>query len=170
MTFVDLVLGERYSIGEANLLTTLPPRKPNPGGVTRSYPKFIAYFACYDDYYNLQIRGPAYFGNYISKNADGQLGAFPAAGGDTTSFNLLDDNKTIITLDNLGSGIASVYLKARSGGVIKSTQKTASRRESHSFNDRSGDAFKFNIEILERNVGYPGGTRPDEYNDFFDVD
>ncbi|MHC8353999.1 hypothetical protein ACYZTL_01800 [Pseudomonas sp. LB3P81] len=170
LTFLDLILGESYSAGEANVLTTLPPLKRNPGGVTRSYPPFIAYFACYDDYYNIQIRGHSYFGNYISKNADGKLSALPGAGGNTTSFNLLDDNNRIITLDDLGSRNANVYLKARNAGVIKTNKKTADRREAQYFNDSSEDTFKFNLEILERNVYDPSGSRPDEYNDFFEED
>jgi hypothetical protein len=170
LTFLGPELDKNYTSDEANVLTTLPHLKLTPGGVTRAYPKFIAYFECYDDYYNIQIRGHRYFGKYLSKNSDGILSALPGAGGNTTSFNLLDDNHRIVTLDDLGSRNANVYLKARNAGIIKTNEKSAQSREARYFNDRTGNTLKFNLEILQRNVDYPSGTRPDEYNDFDEED
>ncbi|MHC8306005.1 hypothetical protein [Pseudomonas sp. PB3P13] len=166
LTFLDSILGERYVASEANVLTTLPPYRRHPSGVQRSTPKFLAFFECYDDYYNIQIRSADYFGKYLSKNANGKLGAFPGAGAETTSFNLLDDNERIITLDDLSSRTANIYLKARNAGIIKANKHPTSGRDAYYFNDYSGEKLKFNFEILERNVPYPTSTTPDQYNDY----
>jgi hypothetical protein len=162
LTFRNL-LNESYPASEANVLTTLPSQPRHPAGPTRTYPKFIAYFACYEDYYNIEIRGHGYFAHYIRKGATGKLSAMPGAGGKTTSFNLLDDNKRIITLDDLGTNNANIYLKARNAGIIQSNSNA------QYFSERAGTPLKFNLEILQRNVDYPGAT-PDTYEDLIDED
>lgn len=61
----------------------------------------IVYFRCYDDYYNIQVRSQPFLGQYLSKDYESMLGAFPGAGGSTTSFNLLNLDHEIITLDDI---------------------------------------------------------------------
>lgn len=109
------------------------------------------HFECYDDYYNMKIISSPYDQKYISKNDEGVLAAFPPAGGNTTSFNLLDTLSNIFTLDDLISDTATVYLKARNAGVIRKQINT--NTDSYStFNDRSGDIVKFELNILKRHA------------------
>lgn len=160
LSFLSKIIGWDSRAGEGNVLSRIPEwhdRRNNEEGIRRNYYQLIAYFACYGDYYNIQIRSPEYFEKYISKNPDGNLGAFPAAGGNTTSYNLLNDDKEIITLDDLAHPSASVYLKARNAGIIKTSKETVKYRAGYYFNDQSGDTLKFNLEILHRNVDYPTG-------------
>lgn len=133
--------------------------------ISRSHPStrslshdMIVYFRCYEDYYNIQIRSGKHSGNYLSKDSGGFLGSFPGAGGNTTSFNMLDSNNSIITLDNLEKNSATVYLKARNAGIIKRTQLTSGG--DYVYGDQPGDSVKFNLEILERNVPYPANSDP----------
>ena len=118
----------------------------------------IVYFRCYEDYYNIQIRSQAYCGLYFSKNADGILGAFAGAGGKTTSFNLLNADQSIITLDDIQTKDVTVYLKARNAGLIK--RQLLQRPKIYHYGDQTGDLVSFNLEILERNVPYPTSSEP----------
>jgi len=120
----------------------------------------LAYFRCYGDYYNIQIRSADQSGKFLSKHSSGLLGAFPAAGGDTTSFNLLDKNGKIVTLDDIENDNVDLFFKARNAGVVRSlcNSKAHSRKTWSSirtFNDTSGDESIFRLRILERNVPYP---------------
>jgi hypothetical protein len=120
----------------------------------RRTPKLIVHFRCYDDYYNLQILNEPYSLKYFSKDSQGILGAFPAAGGETTSFNLLDDNHNIITLDDLASNEATIYLKARNAEIIKKSIWGKPINKAI-FTDKSGDISAFQLTILEREVATP---------------
>jgi hypothetical protein len=111
----------------------------------------VVHFECYDDYYNMKIVGNPYDQKYISKNDKGVLAALPPAGGNTTSFNLLDADYNIITLDDLSSDTSTVYLKARHAGVIRKQTHTNTDRYS-TFNDRSGDIVKLGLNILKRHA------------------
>ncbi|HEF4760046.1 TPA: hypothetical protein SAN82_002476 [Pseudomonas putida] len=146
--------------GQENLLTTyhyysetskrmVQIQRASPATRTRS-DELIVFFDCYDDYYNIQIRSETYLGKYLSKDSNGILGAFPAAGGDTTSFNLLNANQDIITLDDLKNDVASVYLKARNAGMVK--RQLMQNPTLYCFGDQSGEPVKFTLSILERNV------------------
>ncbi|MCW8278881.1 hypothetical protein IMF27_28005 [Pseudomonas sp. PCH199] len=148
------------SAGQGNLLTSyhhyseiskgmVKIQRALPATRTRS-DEMIAFFDCYDDYYNIQILSEAYLGKYLSKNTNGILGAFPAAGGDTTSFNLLNANQDIITLDDLKTDTVSVYLKARNTGMVK--RQLMQNPNLYCFGDQSGESVKFTLSILERNV------------------
>jgi hypothetical protein len=118
----------------------------------------IAYFRCYGDYYNIQIRSKQHFRKFFSKNDDRILGAFPAAGGDTTSFNLLDTDRQLVTLDDLKGSHAVVYLRARNAGIIN--RQLRKNPYVYTYGDAPGDSVTFNLEILERNVDYPTSTEP----------
>ena len=105
------------------------------------------HFWCYDDYYNIQIlNGPSAY-LYLSKNDEGTLAALPAAGGLTVSYNMLDTERNIITLDDLPSDTASVYLKSRNNDTLKINRSTFG----HHFNDESGEEILFKLKIIERN-------------------
>jgi|GEM_PF-1386535 len=141
------------TIEEVPFLTTRYRGKvPEPG-------RLLAYFRCYGNYYNIQIRSEDQLGNFLSKHSSGLLGAFPAAGGDTTSFNLLDASNNIITLDELDNDNVEVFLKARNAGVICSKRDWNKNDDVWSdirlFNDKSGDPALFTLRILQRNVPYP---------------
>ena len=122
------------------------PPQPTPG--------LLVHFWCYEDYYNLEILEGPYQQKYISKNSSDILGAFPAAGGETTSFNLLDKNHNIITLDDIASDKATIFLKARNAGIIR--QKIWKKPINKPiFTDREGKISTFQLTILERSVSVP---------------
>ncbi|QHF39122.1 MULTISPECIES: hypothetical protein [Pseudomonas] len=170
MTFFDQILsaghfetGERGSPIPPNIVTTFEAYDPasrtmRPVG-RRKQTAMVIHFRCYDDYYNMQILSEAYYQKYFSKNEQDILGAFPAADGDTTSFNLLDGYHRIITLDDLNASKASVYLKARNAGIIRQ-EIWRDPAYSRCFTDMSGDTVTFELEILERQVSSPASSTP----------
>jgi len=129
------------------------------GGRTRQSVKdMFAYFRCHEDFYNIQIRSKYYFEHFFGKNSSGILGAFPPGDGVTFSFNLLDSSHNIITLDDLETDQATVFLKAHNAGLIN---RQLPRDKSHyTYADQPGDAVQFNLEIIERNVPYPTSSEP----------
>lgn len=169
MSFFEKQLNSRFfevSNLPKNIITTDDVKDPFGNGMlpvgygeNTVAPKIIVHFRCYDDYYNLQILSEPYYQKYFSKNSDGILGAFAAAGGNTTSFNLLDANHNIITLDDLSSNTATVYLKARNSGIIK---KNIWRAPVHKyyFNDSTGDIAVFELDIFERSARSPQHSTP----------
>jgi hypothetical protein len=137
---------------EPFLMTRHRNGAPEPGNL-------LVYFRCYGDYYNIQVRSKHKFGNFLSKHSSGILGAFPAAGGDTTSFNLLDSEGNVVTLDDFENDNVDVYLRARNADIIR---EMSTRQDDKTwspyriFSDKSGDKHAlFNLRILERNVPYP---------------
>ena len=170
MTFFDQILSASH-FEPQRLKSPIPPnivstfeaydpasRTMRPVG-GRKRTAMVIHFRCYDDYYNMQILSEAYYQKYFSKNEHGVLGAFPAAGGDTTSFNLLDSNQQIITLDDLSGDTATVHLKAPNAAIIK---KEIWRDPAYStcFTDKSGDIATFKLDILERQVSSPARSTP----------
>ncbi|MGH8386314.1 MAG: hypothetical protein ACRESJ_12585 [Pseudomonas sp.] len=124
-----------------------------PTGQAEIKSSILVHFHCYDDYYNLQILSKD--NKYISKDEHGFLGAFPAAGGNTTSFNLLDSHYGIVTLDDFGSSNMNIYLKARHSRIIRQSIWEGERNKYHCFTGETGDISIFNLEILERSVVTP---------------
>ncbi|WP_349733944.1 hypothetical protein [Pseudomonas jessenii] len=173
MTFFDQILSASH-FEPQRLKSPIPPnivstfeaydpvsRKLLPVGYGkgRKPPAMVIHFRCYDDYYNMQILSEAYYQKYFSQGDQGVLGAYPAAGGDTTSFNLLDGYHQIITLDDLNASKASVYLKARNAGIIRQ-EIWRDPAYSRCFTDKTGDAVTFELEILERQVSSPASSTP----------
>ena len=170
MTFFDELLSPghfqfngRSSPIPPNIVSTFEAYDPvtqtmRPVG-RRKMKTMVVHFKCYDDYYNIQIVSEAYYQKYFSKGEQGVLGAYPAAGGDTTSFNLLNSDHQIITLDDLRSSQAALHLKARNAGIIK---KEIWRDPAYStcFTDKSGDIATFKLDILERHVSTPERSSP----------
>ena len=117
------------------------------------------YFRCTDDYYHLYIRSHVtYTGRCISKDAAGVLGAFPAAGGDTTSFNLLSLQNRTITLENMVKNTQLVRLKARNSGHIGAVFRRGAPYSYLAGIEEEGIVFE--LRILERNAPYL--SNPDE--------
>lgn len=111
------------------------------------------YFRCAEDYYTLKILSPGeYSGKYISKDNSAMLGAFPAAGSDTTSFNLLDMNDKIITLDDLRTDTHQIRLKARNAGQISATRRRGAPYVYLA--DIKQRGLIFDLRISERHVPY----------------
>lgn len=170
MTFFDQILSASHfepqrlkSPIPPNIVSTFEAYEPASrellpvGG--RKTPAVVIHFRCYDDYYNMQILSEAYYQKYFSQGDQGVLGAYPAAGGDTTSFNLLDGYHQIITLDDLNASKASIYLKARNAGIIRQ-EIWRDPAYSRCFTDKTGDAVTFELEILERQVSSPASSTP----------
>jgi hypothetical protein len=167
MKFFDQMLAN--GAGKGNLLTSAHRfsditgqmvrvhRRNDSTGRTRS-DEMVVYLHCYDDYYNIQIRSEAHFGKYLSKNNYGVLGAFPGAGGNTTSFNLLNLEQEIITLDDLKKNEATVYLKARNAGTIK--RHLIDSPKMYAYSDEIGENVTFTLKILERDVPQPTSSNP----------
>ncbi|AZO83068.1 hypothetical protein BOO88_14020 [Stutzerimonas stutzeri] len=172
MTFFERVLSDRHFQHDdedgphKHLITTAEVyfadlQKMVPLGVTpknKNSIGIVVHFRCYDDYYNLQILSESYYNNYFSKSTQGFLGALPAAG-DTTSFNLLNDNFKIVTLDDFDSDNLTVYLQARNAGLIKKTL-WGGEVNRYCFHDQVGHQVSFKLQILERNVATPQSTTP----------
>jgi hypothetical protein len=117
------------------------------------------YFRCTDDYYHLYIRShETYTGRCISKDDAGVLGAFPAAGSDTTTFNLLNLKNQTITLDNMANDVQWVRLKARNSGHIGAVFRRGAPYSYLAGVEEEGIVFK--LHILERNAPYL--SNPDE--------
>jgi hypothetical protein len=117
------------------------------------------YFRCTDDYYHLYIRSHGtYTGRCISKDAAGVLGAFPAAGSDTTTFNLQSLQNRTMTLENMAKDIQRVRLKARNSGHIGAVFRSGAPYSYLAGIEEEGVVFK--LRILERNAPYL--SNPDE--------
>ncbi|VVO42776.1 hypothetical protein PS726_06052 [Pseudomonas fluorescens] len=170
MTFFDQILSSGHfvyngntSLIPPNIVTTFEAYDPVTQEMRpvfrRKTTTLVIHFQCYDDYYNMQILSEDYYQKYFSKDGQGVLGAFPAAGGDTTSFNLLDSNHQIITLDDLNAATATIHLKARNAGIIR---KETWRDPAYSrcFTDKSGDIATFKLDILERHASTPQRSTP----------
>ena len=170
MTFFDQILSSRHFVSNGrtsatppNIVTTFEAYDPDSeemlpvGGITTT--TMVIHFRCYGDYYNMQILSEAYYQKYFSKNRQGVVGALPAAGGDTTSFNLLDINHRIITLDDLSADTATIHLKARNTAIIrKEIWRDPVYRSC--FTDKSGDIATFRLVILERHASTPQRSTP----------
>lgn len=165
MKFFEQMLGS--SAGQGNLLTTshrysnlsqrmVQAHRANNAAVLTRSDEMVVYFRCYDDYYNIQIRSEGYLGKYFSKNPHGLLGAFAGAAGNTTSFNLLNMDHEIITLDDLKKDEATVYLKARNADTIK--RHLIENLKVYAYTDQVGEPVTFKLKILERDVPYPTGS------------
>jgi hypothetical protein len=173
MTFFERVLSDRHFQQDdedgphKHLITTAEVyfadlQKMVPLGITpknKNSIGIVVHFRCYDDHYNLQILSESYYNNYFSKSTQGFLGALPAAGGDTTSFNLLNESFKTVTLDDFDSDNQTVYLQARNAGVIKKMLWGAQVNR-YCFHDLAGHQVLFKLHILERNVATPQSTTP----------
>lgn len=111
------------------------------------------YFRNTDDYYVIYIHSPADFRwQCISMNPQRILGAYPAAGSETTSYNLLDQDNRIVTLDDLKGPEHLVWLRARNSGKLGGVKL---RGSPHIYlADAGDDGAPFILNILKRNAPY----------------
>lgn len=112
------------------------------------------YFRCADDYYVMYVQSPqTYSWNCISMSPSRLLGAYPAAGSRTTSYNILDAKGRIITLDDLPGPRQTIWLKARNAGRLDAIRL---RGSPHIYLGDAGNdgGICFNLNIIERNVPY----------------
>jgi hypothetical protein len=171
MTFFEKVLSDGYfqqddeDAPNKHIITTaeaynpLTQRMELLGFTSKNKLGIVVHFRYYDDHYNLQILSEPYYNNYFSTSTQGFLGALPAAGGDTTSFNLLNDSFKIVTLDDFDSDNLTVYLQARNAGLIKKSL-WGGQVNRYCFHDQMGHQVSFKLQILERNVATPQSTTP----------
>lgn len=139
--------GASSKIDDSHLLG-IKPREPS----LKIAPLNI-YFRCAEDYYTLQILSPGtHTDKCVSKDNSGVLGAFPPAGSDTTSFNLLNLQDSIVTLDDLRADTHQIRLKARNAGQISSIRRQGAPYVYLADIKRRG--LIFNLCITERNVPY----------------
>ncbi|MBV4456563.1 hypothetical protein KVG96_01165 [Pseudomonas sp. COR58] len=118
------------------------------------------YFRCYDNYYAIYIlnRGPYYY-RAISKEQKDFLNAYVSQDGDETTFNLLDANGKIITLDQLDSDTPTVRIQTRAGKLLRaglSRSKYDPKVGTFIRTDpnHSSTALDFRLNILQRNAPY----------------
>jgi len=125
---------------------------------------FIFYFRCEGDYYNIYVRTE---GDQFGRTLDEHYKTYK--GGKTrlittstaevpTSFNILDSNERILTLDNLASNKEDIRLQTRDGKKLKI--EFAIWEGLPSIIETSKYSSNLTLNILERNAPYLGF--PDE--------
>ncbi|HEX4547347.1 hypothetical protein [Pseudomonas sp.] len=73
------------------------------------------YFRCIDDYYSIYLLTGSYYNNYALSNEHRDLiSAFPHDD-DQTTYNLLDANNRIVTLDQLEGNTHNLKIQTRGG-------------------------------------------------------
>jgi hypothetical protein len=76
------------------------------------------YFYCIDDYYSIYLLTPGLYNRYALSNEDKDfISAFPHDT-DQTTYNLLDRNGLIITLDQIDSDSAALRIQTRGGRTL----------------------------------------------------
>ncbi|MFJ4194802.1 hypothetical protein [Pseudomonas sp. NPDC089534] len=118
------------------------------------------YFRGIDDYYTIYILTPGdYHYRTVSKEQKDFLNAYATKDGDQTTFNLLDANGKIITLDHLDSDTPTVRIQTRAGKLLRAG---LSRNELdpnvgtfiRTDRNRSSAPLDFKLNILQRNAPY----------------
>ncbi|APC15833.1 hypothetical protein BLL42_08835 [Pseudomonas frederiksbergensis] len=76
------------------------------------------YFYCIDDYYSIYLFTDSLYHRYALSNEDKDfIGAFRPDSAQTT-YNLLDQNGRIITLDQIGNGNPTLRIQTRGGRTL----------------------------------------------------
>ncbi|MGE8069156.1 hypothetical protein [Pseudomonas sp. NPDC089569] len=145
--------GRTQRIDDAHLLGICPPQE------SAAIAPLTLYFRCTDDYYTLYIRSEnGHHGKCISRDSFGALGAFPAAGRDTSSFCILNPDNRIITLDDMRGDIHRVRLMADNAGQIGGVFRRGAPFTYLA--DTKGNGLVFKLRITQRNAPYL--SDPDE--------
>jgi len=143
--------GERQSRDDSHLLGT---HRDVP---LDTWPRLKLYFRFTGSDYRLYIRSEgAYFGKCLNMSDEGFLGAFESE--DPTTFNLINQHGTPVTLDTIKEDKTYVYLQPSGSGIL-----TAIRRENPDYvyvADMHGPLWLFNMNIEERGAAYLNS--PDE--------
>lgn len=119
------------------------------------------YFKCIDDYYSIYVMNEGLYYFYALSNEDEDLIALYPHDNDQTTFNLLDANSRIITLDDLNSNSSQVRIQTRGGRKLHARagqRATAGDREKVSglvcTGKKRGTLLNFRLDILQRNVSF----------------
>ena len=145
--------GKNYEFRKSHITTSHGPEKSGDALVSYSPARWdgpdYAYFIGHDDYtYTIQFRSGTNHALYLGTGVKSSfpLGAFPESN-TTSSFALFDDNLNVVTLDDMTSNNASVYLKLNQGDFIK---RQVLDDKVYTFSGQQGTLVKLNIEIVER--------------------
>lgn len=118
------------------------------------------YFRCLDDYYTIYIFTPgAYYYRTVSREEKDFLNAYSTEDGDQTTFNLLNSNGKIITLDQIDTDTPTLRIQTRSGALL-SAGKSRNKYDPavgtfvRTDPNRSASVLEFKLNILQRNVPY----------------
>lgn len=122
--------GKNYEFRKSHITTSHGPEKSGDALVSYSPARWdgpdYAYFIGHDDYtYTIQFRSGTNHALYLGTGVKSSfpLGAFPESN-TTSSFALFDDNLNVVTLDDMTSNNASVYLKLNQGDFIRGNCST----------------------------------------------
>jgi len=129
-------------------------RKARPQTRSQSAEMFV-YFQNHGEHYTLQILSEIGQGLYIGQDDEGALTAVPSA---ATAFNLVNANNQVVTLDHLAGDQPSLYLQVRGAATVK--RQLRDNPAVYSYADKHGDAVKFDLAILQRNVAAPNTREP----------
>lgn len=118
------------------------------------------YFRCMDDYYTIYIFTPNEFCyRTISREQKDFLNAYATQSGDQTTYNLLNANGKIITLDQIDTDTPTVRIQTRNGHLLcagmnrnKHDPKVGTFVRTNA--NRSAGVIDFKLNILQRNVPY----------------
>lgn len=119
------------------------------------------YFRCIDDYYSIYTlnKGPYYYRALSNEDKD-FIAVYPHDD-DQTTFNLLDTNGSIITLDQLDNDSATLRIQTRGGHSLRARAgryPTAADKSKVTglvcTGKKGGTLLNFKLNILQRNVPY----------------
>lgn len=119
------------------------------------------YFKCIDDYYSIYVMNEGRYYFYALSNEDQDFISLYPHDEDQTTFNLLNANSTIITLDDLNSNSSQVRIQTRGGRSLHARagqRATAADKEKLSglvcTGKKGGTLLNFRMNILQRNVSF----------------
>ncbi|MBK3466259.1 MULTISPECIES: hypothetical protein [Pseudomonas] len=145
--------GKNYEFRKSHITTSHGPEKSGDALASYSPARWdgpdYAYFIGHDDYtYKIQFRSGTNHALYLGAGVKigYPLGAFTESN-TTGSFALFDANLNVVTLDDITTNNASVYLKLNQGDFIK---RQVLDDKVYTFSGQQGTLVKLNIEIVER--------------------
>lgn len=113
------------------------------------YDQIKFYFYCIDDYYSMYLLTDGVYHRYALSNENKDLIAAFQSNSDQTTFNLLDGNGSIVTLDDIQASEVNVRIQTRGGRTLRV-------RGNHSVGGLvctgadGGTALTFKLNILSR--------------------
>lgn len=113
------------------------------------YDQIKFYFYCIDDYYSIYLLTDGFYHRYALSNEDKDIISAFRANSEQTTFNLLDGNGRIVTLDQIDTAQPILRIQTRGG-------RTLSVRGNHSVGGLvctgkgGGSALNFKLNILSQ--------------------
>lgn len=118
------------------------------------------YFRCQDDYYTIYIftKGIYYYMT-LSNEEDDFLNAYATQDGDQTTFNLLNKNGEIVTLDDFANDSPTIRIQTRGGKLLRQGYSRAKYNPKIGTpvrlqTPKSQTVLDFKLNILQRNAPY----------------